>query len=178
MDRKRLDRGLVEVYTGDGKGKTTAAVGLGLRAAGHGFRVAMIQFMKGDPEYGELKALAAVPGFTWRQCGLPTFVKWREPSPVDLRMAEEGLAEASKLLDAGDADVVILDEILCAVDYGLFGVDRVLALIDRKPPHVELVLTGRGAPAEVIARADLVSEVREVKHPFTGGVAARKGIEY
>jgi len=178
MDRKRLDRGLVEVYTGDGKGKTTAAVGLGLRAAGHGFRVAMIQFMKGDPEYGELKALAAIPNFTWRQCGLPTFVKWREPGPEDLRLAAEGLAEASKLLAAGDHDVVILDEILCAVDYGLFGAGRVLALIDMKPPHVELVLTGRGAPAEVIARADLVSEVREVRHPFTGGVAARRGIEH
>ena len=178
MDRQRLDHGLVEVYTGDGKGKTTAAVGLGLRAAGHGLRVVMIQFMKGDPEYGELKALAAIPGFTWRQWGLPTFVKWREPDPEDLRLAGEGLAEAARILDEDEHDVVILDEILCAVDYGLFEVDRVLELIDRKPERVELVLTGRGAPPEVIARADLVSEVREIKHPFTRGIQARTGIEH
>ncbi len=178
MSRYRLNPGLVEIYTGDGKGKTTAALGLGLRAAGHGLRVHLIQFMKGDPEYGELKVLDRIPGFTWEQSGLPTFVKWREPSEEDLRLARAGRKRAAEALAGGDVDVLILDEILCAVDYGLLTAAEVVELIEARPPQVELVLTGRGAPPEILARADLVSEVREVRHPFTGGVPARRGIEH
>jgi len=174
----RLERGLVQVYTGDGKGKTTAALGLGLRAAGHGFSVFLLQFMKGDPGYGELRALANVPGFTWEQSGLPTFVKHGNPTPEDLRLAAGGMEIARRVVGEGRHDVVILDEINCAVEYGLVPVEEVLALIDAKPARVELVLTGRYAPPEILARADLVSEVRNVRHPYQKGIAARDGIEH
>lgn len=177
-DAKALNPGLVQVYTGDGKGKTTAAVGLGLRAAGHGLRVFLLQFMKGDPNYGELLALKSISNFEFLQSGLPTFVKKGSPSPEDLRLAAAGLARAHELLEDGSYDVIILDEINCAVDYGLIAVDDVLRLIERKPPHVELVLTGRNAPREVLMRADLVSEVLEIRHPFQRGIGAREGIEH
>jgi len=170
--------GLLQVYTGDGKGKTTAAVGLALRMAGHGFRVYLLQFMKGDPNYGEILALRAVPKVEILQSGLPTFVRKGAPGPEDLRLARAGLETAREILSAGRHDLVILDEILCAVDYGLLRESELLDLIDRKPAQVELVLTGRNAPAEVIRRADLVSEIREVNHPYRRGVAAREGIEY
>lgn len=174
----RLETGLVQVYTGSGKGKSTAAVGLGMRAVGHGLRVFMLQFMKGDPEYGELLALKSVDGFETLQSGLPTFVKKGEPGAEDLRLAAAGLEKAKEILRAGNHDLVILDEINVAVDYGLLTVDQALELIDLKPPQVELVLTGRYAPAEILERADLVSEMREIRHPYAQGVAARKGIEF
>ena len=173
-----LAKGLIQVYTGNGKGKTTAALGQGLRAAGHGLRVTMIQFMKGKINYGELEALRAVDGFTLEQFGLPTFVKKGAPSPEDLRLAAEGFARAEQLLREGSVDVLILDEINVAVDYGLLTLEQVLGLIEAKPPQVELILTGRYAPPEILERADLVSEVREVKHPYAAGVQAREGIEY
>ncbi len=176
--RERFGPGLIQVYTGDGKGKTTAAVGLGLRAAGHGFRVFLLQFMKGDPEYGELLALRRVPGFEFEQYGRRSFVKWREPDPEDLGPAAAGMERAGALLRAARHDLVILDEILCAVDYGLVPEVEVLALLDLKPAGMELVLTGRDAGPSILARADLVTEMREVRHPFTRGIPARKGIEF
>ena len=171
-------RGLVQVYTGDGKGKTTAAVGLAVRAAGHGLRVFFLQFMKGDPNYGELLALRAIPGIEVVQSGLPTFVKMGAPGIEDLRLARGGLALAREILEAGRHDLVVLDEIVCAVAYGLIEEARVLDLFDLRPPSVELVLTGRYATPALLARADLVSEVREVKHPFRDGILARRGIDY
>jgi cob(I)alamin adenosyltransferase len=177
-DARALSPGLVQVYTGDGKGKTTAAVGLGVRAAGHGLRVFLLQFMKGDPNYGELLALKSIPNFDFLQSGLPTFVEKGNPSSEDLRLAAAGLARAEELLAEGNYDVIILDEINCAVDYGLIAADDVLQLIERKPPHVELVLTGRNAPREVLMKADLVSEVLEIRHPFQRGIRAREGIEH
>lgn len=178
MSRPRLERGLVQVYTGTGKGKTTAALGLGLRAAGHGFHVFLLQFMKGDPDYGELKALAHQPHVTFRQCGLPTFVERGQPSPEDLRLAAEGMRLAREILEAGDHDVVILDEINVAVDFGLVPEEEVLDLVRSRPTHVELVLTGRYAPPGILAAADLVSEMRSLRHPFQKGIPARRGIEH
>ena len=172
-----MKTGIVQVYTGNGKGKTTAAVGLGLRAVGHGMKVFMLQFMKGDPEYGELLALNKIEGFDYLQSGLPTFVVRGNPSEEDLRLAREGLEKAKELLKEGSYDLVILDEINCAVDYGLLSVRDVLDLMEMKPPNVELVLTGRRAPKEIIDTADLVSEVREVKHPYARGLESREGIE-
>ncbi len=173
-----LRRGLVHVYTGDGKGKTTAALGLAMRAAGHALRVYIIQFMKGWPNYGELKTVGGHPQITLRQFGRPEFVDPDKPEPVDREMAQEALREARRVLTSGSYDVVILDEVNVALKYGLIELRDVLALIEEKPKHLELVLTGRYAPPEVIERADLVTEMREVKHPYRIGIEGQEGIEY
>jgi len=173
-----LKRGLVQVYTGEGKGKTTAALGLAMRAAGHGLKVYIIQFMKGWPNYGELKTVGGHPQITLRQFGRPEFVDPDKPEPVDREMAQEALREARRVLTSGSYDVVILDEVNVALKYGLIELRDVLALIEEKPKHLELVLTGRYAPPEVIERADLVTEMREVKHPYRIGIEGQEGIEY
>lgn len=174
----RLERGLIEVYTGNGKGKTTAALGLALRAAGHGLRVCIIQFMKGWPHYGELQALANHPYITLVQFGRPSFVNREHPDPEDIRLAQEAYEHSLDLLTNGQYDVMILDEINVALDYGLISLEQVLTLLDAKPSHVELVLTGRNAHPQVVERADLVTEMRELKHPYQAGIVGRKGIEY
>lgn len=173
-----LRRGWVQVYTGEGKGKTTAALGLAMRAAGHGLRVYIVQFMKGWPDYGELKTVGGHPQITLRQFGRPEFVDPDKPEPVDREMAQEALREARRVLTSGSYDVVILDEVNVALKYGLIELRDVLALIEEKPKHLELVLTGRYAPPEVIERADLVTEMREVKHPYRIGIEGQEGIEY
>ncbi len=170
--------GTAQVYTGDGKGKTTAALGLALRAWGHGGRVLVIQFMKGRITYGELAAAARMNGFDIEQYGRETFVDRENPAAEDVALAREALARAEEVIAANEYDLVILDEINVAADYGLVTTDEVLSLIRAKPRAMELVLTGRGAAAEVIAAADLVSDIREVKHHYRRGVAARKGVEY
>lgn len=173
-----LDRGLVQVYTGEGKGKTTAALGLALRAVGQGLRVYIVQFMKGWPDYGELNALKFLPGVTLVQFGRAEFVNREHPDPKDIQEAQAALAHASEVVLAGQHDIVILDEINVALDFGLIPLSGVLALLDAKPVHVELVLTGRNAPPELLDRADLVTEMRSLKHPYDKGIAGRKGIEY
>nr|MBC7245324.1 cob(I)yrinic acid a,c-diamide adenosyltransferase [Chloroflexota bacterium] len=173
-----LKRGLIQVYTGDGKGKTTAALGLALRAAGHGLRIYIVQFMKGWPHYGELVSLAALPNITLVQFGRPDFVDREHPDPRDIHLAQEAYQHSLDVLANGQYDVVILDEINVALDYGLISLEQMLALLDAKPPHVELVLTGRNAHPQVVKRADLVTEMREVKHPYRLGIEGRKGIEY
>jgi len=174
----KLKQGLIQVYTGDGKGKTTAALGLALRAAGHGLQVYIIQFMKGWPNYGELVSVQHLPNVTLRQFGRPEFVNRENPDPEDIRMAWEALEHARQVIASGDYDVVILDEVNVAVDYDLIRLDDVLALMEDKPEHVELVLTGRGAHTELVKRADLVTEMLAIKHPYNAGVMGRKGIEY
>ena len=172
-----LHKGLIHVYTGDGKGKTTAAIGLGIRAVGAGLRVHMIQFMKGR-RYSELDALEKIPGFTVRQFGRDEFVSKKKPEQIDIDLAQQGLAYARDILRKNEYDVVILDEINVAVDYHLLSVADVLDLIAMKPDTMELILTGRYAPPEVAQRADLVSEVLEIKHPYHKGVPCRKGIDW
>jgi cob(I)alamin adenosyltransferase len=169
---------MVQVYTGDGKGKTTAALGEALRALGHGWKVLMIQFMKGDPNYGELRTAKQLPGFEIVQSGLPTFVKKGSPATEDIRLAREGFDKSEKALVDGQYRMVILDEINVAVDYGLLPLDLVLNLIKNCPKETELILTGRYAHQEIIKLADLVSEVREIKHPFHSGIEMREGIDY
>jgi cob(I)alamin adenosyltransferase len=171
-------KGLIHVYTGSGKGKTTASLGLALRACGHGWKVKMICFMKGDPNYGEALISEKIPNFELIQSGLPTFVKKGEPSEEDLRLAQEGLKMAKKTMTDGRFDMLILDEINVAVDYGLIPMEDVLRLIDEKPDGMELVLTGRYAHPEFVKRADLVSEVLEIKHPYQQGIESREGIDY
>jgi len=174
--RERL--GLVQVYTGNGKGKTTAALGLALRACGHGLRVYVGQFLKGTT-YGELAgAERLAPLVTIEQYGLPKRIHGGEPSPEQRAAARDGLAKAKEALGGSRYDIVILDELAVALDYGLVSEAEVLVAIDEKPPHVELVITGRHAPASILDRADLVSEVREVRHPFSKGIGARRGIEF
>ncbi|MGQ9708132.1 MAG: cob(I)yrinic acid a,c-diamide adenosyltransferase [bacterium] len=169
---------MVQVYTGNGKGKTTAAFGLALRAAGHNWRVLVVQFLKGDSTYGEVQAARYIPGLEVRQFGLKTFVEKGRPKPQDLSLAQEGLKFARSSINSGKYQLVILDEINVAVDYGLVLLDDVLRLCQQCPPDVELVLTGRGAKRQLIEIADLVSEVNEIKHPFQKGVVNRVGIDH
>ena len=181
MVRPRLEEGLVHVITGDGPGKTTSALGLGIRAVGQGYRVYMIQFMKGTwnhEEYGEVKFLRSVGGFQVRQFGRGEFVSKRKPDKLDLDLAARGLRHARKVIQRGLHDVVILDEILVALDYNLLSRREVSALITAKPKHVELILTGRNAPKGFRRLADYVVEIREVKHPFQKGLLARRGVEF
>lgn len=170
-------KGLVHVYTGDGKGKTTAAIGLGIRAVGAGLRVHMIQFMKGR-RYSEIDALEKIPGFTVIQFGRDEFVSKKKPEQIDIDLAQKGLAYAREVLQKNEYDVVILDEINVAVDYRLLSLTDVLDLINMKPDAMELILTGRYAKPEIVQQADLVSEMLEIKHPYQKGVPCRKGIDW
>ncbi len=173
-----LERGQVQVYTGDGKGKTTAALGLALRAVGRGLKVCMIQFIKGGGEYGEhLAAEKLAPLLTIHQTGRDGWIHKEKLDPEDIRIAKETLDLAISTLSAGEYDLVILDEINGAVWFGLLDVADILQLIKLKPATVELVLTGRSADPQVIEAADLVTEMREIKHYYQQGVPARVGIE-
>lgn len=173
----QLEKGLVQVYTGNGKGKTTASLGLALRAVGRGLRVCMIQFIKGGHPYGEqLAAERLAPLFTLVQTGRGVWIKG-EPSPEDIKLAEKGISLAREALTGGLYDLVILDEINNALHYGLVEVDVVLSLIYSKPEKVELVLTGRNAHERIVEAADLVTEMREIKHYYKKGIPARPGIE-
>lgn len=170
-------RGYVQVYTGNGKGKTTASLGLGLRASGDGLKVYMLQFMKGR-RYSEIDAIEKIENFTISQHGRDEFVSRDNPEQIDIDLASEGFEKAKEVLLSGEYDMVILDELNVAVDFGLIPLQEVLDLIKDKPRHVELVLTGRGAPEEFIELADLVTEMKEIKHFYQKGVEARKGIEF
>ncbi len=174
-----LKKGLIHVYTGKGKGKTTAALGLAFRAIGHGFKVYMIQFIKGKGiEYGEVKSAKKWPNIEIVQFGRPEFVNKHLLTETDFQLAKEGLKHAEKILQEGKNDIVILDEICLAVDWKLLNTDDVIKLIKNKPKNIELILTGRDAPKEIIELADYVIENIVIKHPFTKGIEARKGIEY
>lgn len=178
MGAQSLKEGLVQLYTGDGKGKTTAALGLALRAAGHGFKVCFIQFMKGKIDYGELKAASMLsPYLEIHQKGRETFVSKENPDPEDVRLARDGLQFAKEAVHSGRYDIVVLDEINVAVDYNLFPKEEVLELIRSKPRHVELILTGRYAPQELIDAADLVTEMQLVKYWDYIKLGPRVGIE-
>lgn len=169
-------RGFVQVYTGDGKGKTTAALGLAMRAAGAGLHVYIGQFIK-NAEYSELRILQRLADvITVEQFGRGCFLLV-EPCQEDVDAARRGLKALGRVLASGQYDVVIADEVNVAVALKLISESELLALIGEKPPEVELVLTGRGAPPLVLERADLVTEMRSVKHYYDQGVSARKGIE-
>jgi len=178
MPEHKLKKGIVHVYTGDGKGKTTAALGLGLRAVGHGLKVYMIQFMKGGISYGEYKAVEHLPNFKIVQFGRPELVNPSNPKEEDIKAAKSAIEHARQVVMSGEYDVVILDEVNVALDFNLVAIDEVMDLIKNKPEHVELVLTGRYAPVEVIRAADLVTFMREVKHPYREGLCRRRGIDY
>ena len=169
-------KGYVQVYTGDGKGKTTAAFGLALRAAGAGLKVFIAQFVKGM-RYSELDSIKRFSDLiTLKQYGRSCFIN-QDPTEEDIKLARAGLEEVREILVSGEYQLVILDEANIAVHYNLFTVDDLVGLIDARPDGVELVITGRYARQSVLDKADLVTEMREVKHYYTLGVMPREGIE-
>jgi cob(I)alamin adenosyltransferase len=174
----KLERGLVQVYTGNGKGKTSAAFGLALRAIGRGLKVYIIQFIKGGFDYGELYAIDKFPNLKLKAFGRGKFITEKPAGKEDIKLAEEALALAEKVVKSGGYDIVILDEINVALSLRLISLEKVLELIKNKPKHVELVLTGRSVADEIVEAADLITEMKEIKHPFNKGYQARKGIEY
>jgi cob(I)alamin adenosyltransferase len=174
----KLEKGLVQVYTGNGKGKTSAAFGLALRAIGRGLKVYIIQFIKGGFDYGELYIADKLPGLTLKAFGRGKFVSEKEPDKEDIDLAKEALKTAEEAVKSHEYDVIVLDEVNVALNLRLIKIERVLRLIREKPIQTELVLTGRKAPNEIIEAADLVTEMTEVKHPYNSGFRARKGIEY
>ena len=174
-------KGLVMVHTGPGKGKTTAALGLGLRAVGQGLRVLMVQFIKGSWHYGELEAAKALGEDRFNILPMGRgFVKVgvEKPDPEDIRLVEEAWSFASKSILRGECDLVILDEINYAISYHMLDPDKVLDTLRRKPEMVHVVLTGRNAHPSILELADLVTEMRDVKHPYQKGITAQRGIEY
>lgn len=171
-------RGLVIVITGNGKGKTTSAFGQALRATGQGYRVCIVQFMKGRA-YGEVLAVQKyLPTIQLLQFGLDSFVMRDNPAPVDVEMARQGLEKAKEVINSGDFDMVILDEINVALDFNLIPEAEILEMVKNKPLELDLIMTGRYASEALRELADTVSEVCEIKHHYAAGVKNRAGIEY
>lgn len=175
---KKPKQGMLMVITGNGKGKTTSAFGQALRATGQGFRVCIIQFMKGR-EYGEILALKKyLPDIKLYQFGLDSFVMRDRPAPVDIELAREGFEKAKEVIQSGEFDMVILDEINVVGDFKLVPEEEILELAQNRPPELDLVFTGRYASEKVKDLADMVSEVTEIKHHYNSGIKNRAGIEY
>lgn len=172
------ERGLFQIYTGNGKGKTTAALGIAMRAAGHGARVLIIQFMKGWCGYGELRTIEKLPEITLIQTGRPDYIYRGRETAEDYSEAERGLAAARNALKTGGCDMLILDELNVALDYGLVKLPDVVELVMEKPEDVELIITGRNAPKKLMEKADLITEMHLVRHPYDNGITARKGVEF
>lgn len=175
---RKNSRGLVQVFTGNGKGKTSAALGAVLRAAGHGLRVSIVFFMKGKYPYGEFSTLPKLPNVGVASFGLRHLIDPSHINPEEIEQAKLALSTAREAMLSGNYDMVVLDEVNVAVYFKLIELDEVIKLIEDKPRNVELILTGRYADAKLIELADLVTEMVKLKHPYDKGVKARKGIEY
>ncbi|MFC2071166.1 cob(I)yrinic acid a,c-diamide adenosyltransferase [Chloroflexota bacterium] len=171
-------KGLVQVFTGDGKGKTTAALGVVVRAVGHGLMVYIVYFMKGDYPYGERNVLSKLPNVKFASFGSLEFIDPAKVKPEEIEQAKQALAVAREAMLGGNYDLVVLDEVNVAVAWKLVELDEVVRLIKEKPPNVELILTGRQADAKLVELADLVTECLKIKHPYDKGIMARKGIDY
>ena len=174
-------KGLIIVHTGPGKGKTTAALGTAMRAAGQGLKVLMVQFIKGSWHYGELEAAKRFDQDSFRIIPMGRgFVKVgaEKPDPEDVRLVEEAWRFAAEKIQSGEYDLVILDEINYAISYKMLEVGKVIEALKRKPEMVHVILTGRNAHPDIVELADLVTEMREIKHPYHKGVQAQRGIEY
>ncbi len=193
--RKFMSKGLVTIITGRGKGKTTSALGQALRATGQGLKVLMIQFLKSSRIYGEINSAKKLyPDFEIIQagkecvhtekpyvctdCNFECHVDTKKPSREDRESAQQAFALVQEKIKSGKYNMVILDEIIYAIDYGLISIDVVLELIGGKPQDLHLILTGRNAPPQLAAKADLVSEILEIKHPFQQGMKSVKGIDF
>ncbi len=178
MARKRLKQGLIQVYFGRGKGKSTAAIGQGVRATGHGFKVFMIQFMKGNFKYGEIEAIKGIPNFELKQFGSPELIA--NPGDFDLDEGKKALDFAREIIISDEYDIVILDEVGVAISMNIISIQPLLDILKIKPEKVELILTGGPKMHPKIKEAaDLVTEMKMIKHYYSSqGVAARRGIEY
>ncbi len=174
----KLERGYIQIYTGNGKGKTTAAIGQAVRAAGAGLKSYIIQFMKEFP-YNEIVSLKHLSEWiTIEQCGKDDYVYKQEPAPQEeIVKAKRALDSVKQKMLSGKYDLIILDEVCVSIYFGLFTAENILLLLDSKPENVELILTGRYCPNTLIERADLVTEMKEVKHYYQKEILARKGIE-
>ncbi len=168
---------MLQLYIGDGKGKTTAAIGLAVRAKGRGFRVAVIQFLKGKRS-GEFNAAKRYALFSIFKFGRKEFVQPDNLTDQDYQKAEKGVKFASRIVQSGDYELVILDEILTAVNLHLIPEDRLIAIVDNCPPRTELAMTGRDAPESIKSKADLITEMKKIKHYYDKDVKARRGIEF
>lgn len=170
--------GLLQIYTGTGKGKTTAALGVALRAAGYGAKTLVIQYMKDDEGYGEFRAAKFMPGFELQQVGRDSFVNFQNPDPIDVKMLENGWHLAKEAIASQKYDIVILDEINIALFYKLLDIKEVAAFLKENRGHTEVICTGRGAPKALIEIADLVTDMENKKHYFFAGVTSRDGIDH
>jgi cob(I)alamin adenosyltransferase len=170
--------GLLQVYTGDGKGKTTASLGLAFRAIGHGMKVCMIQFMKKSDIYGEVRLAEKMPGLTILPVGRHEFVNLREPAEIDIRLAVAGWEKAQAIICAREYDIVILDEINVALSCGLLDAVKVVDFLKQDHTGTEVVATGCWAPQALIEAADLVTEMKNIRHPYAQGMDGREGIDH
>ncbi len=171
-------KGLIQVYTGNGKGKSSAAFGLTLRASGRGLRSIIIQFMKQSNSYGEHFAIEKIDNIEIVAFGKSKFINFKNPSKEDFDLLTQAFEFSKNTINSGEYDIVVLDEINIALHFNLIDIKETAELLKNKPEHVEVVLTGRLAPKEIIDLSDLVSEIVEIKHPYQRGICAREGIEY
>lgn len=169
---------MLQVYTGDGKGKTTAALGVVLRAAGYGLHSIMFSFLKDDPDYGEARAQSLLDFFQLKQVGRDAFVNFRDPDPIDLAMCRSGWEQAKAAIESKEADIIILDEFNIVLATKLLPVTEAVDFLAKHKSGLEIILTGRGAPAEILKIADLVTDMKEVKHYFHKGITSRDGIDH
>ena len=175
----KKELGLLQIYTGNGKGKTSAALGLAFRASGHGLNILIVQFMKTSGYYGEETASHNLPNITWKTFGRHDFVDLEKPEQIDQNLAKEGWDFSKKALLSEDYDMIILDEANVALACKLIPLEEMIQALKTRTPHVEVILTGRYAPEEILELADLVTEMKEIRHPFTEkNIEARQGIEY
>ena len=172
------DRGLIVVFTGEGKGKTSAALGTAMRAAGHGMRIFICFFMKGEYPYGERNTLNKIPNITVASFGQEEFVFPDRVKQVEIDQAKQALAACKEAVSSGKYDMVVMDEVNVAVAFNLISAEEVIEVLQNKPQELEIILTGRKADPKIIAIADMVTEMLKIKHPYDNGMAARKGIEF
>jgi cob(I)alamin adenosyltransferase len=173
-----MKKGQIHLYTGEGEGKTINAIGLALRAIGHGYKVVIIQFMKGRKDVGEVKIKDKLaPEYEIHQFGRKEFIDFKNPKPEDYELASKGMKFAKSVLKKKPR-LLILDEINLAAHFGIVDTKEVLKLLDEVPKETVVILTGRRAPKELVEKADLVTEMKMIKHPYEKGVQARRGIEY
>ncbi len=171
-----MDKGFIQIYTGDGKGKTTASLGLALRAAGYGYKIFIGQFMKGQ-YYGELTSIRHIREIDIEQFGDEVCIRREEVTDIHKQHGKDGIRRILQVIESGEYQVIIMDEVCVAIWFGIVDTESVLRIMKSKPDGVELVLTGRKAPEKLIKAADLVTEMKEIKHYYTTGVLARAGIE-
>ena len=169
---------MLQVYTGTGKGKTTAALGVALRASGYGMKTLMFSFLKDDPDYGEARAAKNLAWVTLKQVGRDAFVNFHNPDPIDLKMCNDGWKQAQNAILAHEADIIILDELNIVLATKMLPVEEVVTFLKAHKQDLEIITTGRGAPQELIKAADLVTDMQEVKHYFHKGVSSRNGIDH